>query len=367
MHDAWPDAGSNHVSTNTSADSLVDGVQTFTYPLAASDGKVVKGGWGKQATAAELPISQDIAGVLMHLDPGAVREFHWHANAAEWGFVTEGMVRVTLFDGEERITRADIMTGDAFYFPRGYAHVIQNASAEPATFLLIFDDGHFSEFATFSLTDWVAHTPKTILSETLKVSEDALAGLPDGEVYIVPGPVPPPLEQDGPQTLQAENPLSCGYRFSQQPAERYAGGTIKIASRNEFPLSTTITGAYMTIDPGAVREPHWHPNAAEWFSVLQGTVRVTLFASQGHARTEVVSTGDVCYIPRGQGHYLENHGEDEVHLVLGFNSGVYEQIGLSGWLGANARQTVATVLGLPVATVEQFPGGTEYLPAKRRG
>jgi len=342
------------------------GVPNFTYPLATSAGKVVPGGWGKQATVAELPISESIAGVLMRLDPGAVREFHWHANAAEWGYVTEGMVRVTLFDGEERITAADIGTGDVFSFPRGYAHVIQNAGTAPATFLLIFDDGHFSEFATFSLTDWLAHTPKPILAETLGVPERALAGLPDHEMYIVPGPVPPPLAEDGPKTPQPANPLSCGYRFSQQPVERYAGGTMKIASRNEFPLSTTITGAYMTIDPGAVREPHWHPNAAEWFYVLQGSLRVTLFASQGQARTESVSVGDVCYIPRGLGHYLENAGADEVRLVLGFNSGTYEQIGLSGWLGANARQTVATVIGLDLATVEKFPDGTGYIPAERR-
>jgi oxalate decarboxylase len=341
-------------------------IPDFVFSLASTQGKVVPGGWGKQASVAELPISEAVAGVLMHLDPGAVREFHWHANAAEWGYVTEGMVRVTLFDGEKRISAADIGTGDVFYFPRGYAHVIQNAGMAPATFLLIFDNGHFSEYATFSLTDWLAHTPKPILAETLGVSEHALAGLPDHEVYIVPGPVPPPLAEDNPQTLQPANPLSCGYRFSQQPAERYAGGTIRIASKNEFPLSTTMTGAYMTIDPGAVREPHWHPNAAEWFYVLQGTLRVTLFASQGQARTETATTGDVCYIPQGMGHYLENAGKEEVQLVLGFNSGVYEQVGLSGWLGANARQTVSTVLGLDLSTVEKFPDATEYIPAKHR-
>lgn len=341
------------------------GVPVFRYSLASATGKVTPGGWGKQVTAAELPISQDIAGVLMRLEPGAVRELHWHAIAAEWGYVVEGQVRVTLFDPEQRISTEDVPAGDVFSFPRGYGHVIQNSGTVPATFILVFDNGHFSEFATFSSTDWLAHTPRNVLAETLGTPESSLAGLPAGEVYIVPGPVPPPLAETRPATAQLLAANSCAYRFSQQAPERYAGGTIAIASQLQFPLSSTITGAVMTIDPGAIREPHWHPNASEWFYVLAGTLQVTVFASQGHARTDQFAPGDVCYVPRGLGHYLENTGDAEVRLLLAFNSGTYEQIGLSGWLAANPRALVATNFGLPETTVDAFPGGTEYIAARR--
>ena len=258
----------------------------------------------------------------------------------------------------------DVPAGDIFYFPRGYAHVIQNSGTTPATFILIFDDGHFSEYATFSSTDWLAHTPKPILAETLGVSEADLQPLPTAEVYIVPGPVPPPLDQDLPATLQQLAPESCAYRFSQQPAERHAGGSLKIVSQEQFPRATTITGALMTIDPGAVREPHWHPNASEWLYVLEGSLRVTLFASQGRARTETFEAGDVGYMPRGLGHYLENIGDGELRILLGFNTGTYEQISLSGWLAANPRQLVATNFNLDLATVDAFPNDTEYIPKR---
>jgi oxalate decarboxylase len=34
----------------------------------------------------------------MALEPGALRELHWHANAAEWAYVLEGNCRVTTID-----------------------------------------------------------------------------------------------------------------------------------------------------------------------------------------------------------------------------------------------------------------------------
>jgi oxalate decarboxylase len=37
--------------------------------------------------------------------------------------------------------------------------------------VLIFDNGYFSEFGTFSITDWVGHTPKALLAKNF--------GLPD--------------------------------------------------------------------------------------------------------------------------------------------------------------------------------------------
>lgn len=331
---------------------------TFRFPLESTAGKTLAGGSAKQVTVTELPISEHLAGVSMWLQPGAVRELHWHANAAEWGYVVEGRVRVTLFNPEGRVDIADAGPGDIFYFTRGHGHAIQNAGTAPTHFILIFDNGHFSEFATFSSTDWTAHTPPDVLTRALGVSLEALAGLPRGEAYIVPGPVPPPLAEDRPATLQPATPLSHAYRFSAQPAEAFAGGTMKIVSAKEFPASTTISGALIDLAPGGLREPHWHPNAAEWFYVLGGQMQVTLFGSQGRARTETFRTGDVGYIPRGYGHYLENTGSGHCRILLGFNDGAYQQISLSGWLAANPRQLVASNFNLPLRVVDEFPDTT---------
>ena len=85
---------------NNVPDDLLAGreLPNFKFALEASKGKVIGGSSGKEATVKQLPVSKGIAGVSMRLEPGAIRELHWHATAAEWAFVIEGRVRTTVID-----------------------------------------------------------------------------------------------------------------------------------------------------------------------------------------------------------------------------------------------------------------------------
>ncbi len=47
-----------------------------------------------------FPVSEDMAGVYMTLEPGALQEMYWHAFAAEWAYVIEGRTRITLTSPE---------------------------------------------------------------------------------------------------------------------------------------------------------------------------------------------------------------------------------------------------------------------------
>jgi oxalate decarboxylase len=71
---------------------------TFKFELEKSVGRVQGGSYGKEATVEQLPISKGLAGVSMRMEPGVMRELHWHATAAEWAYVTEGWVRTTVID-----------------------------------------------------------------------------------------------------------------------------------------------------------------------------------------------------------------------------------------------------------------------------
>src|SRR4029078_7370658 len=95
---------------------------TFKFELEKSEGKVIGGSYGKEATVMQLPVSKGIAGVSMRLEPGAMRELHWHATAAEWAFVLEGRVRTTLVDPIGRSEINDVDPGDVWYFSRWWAH-----------------------------------------------------------------------------------------------------------------------------------------------------------------------------------------------------------------------------------------------------
>src|SRR5438876_10013147 len=154
-----------------------DELPTFKFALEKSAGKVIGNSYGKEATVTQLPISKGIAGVSMRLEPGVMRELHWHATAAEWAFVLKDRVRSTVINPAGQTETNDFDSGDIWYFPRGHAHVLECLGNEPTHFILIFDNGYFSEFGTFSITDWIGHTPKSLLAKNFGLPESAARGV----------------------------------------------------------------------------------------------------------------------------------------------------------------------------------------------
>ena len=335
---------------------------SFRYPLGAKTAKTWTGGWAKEETVAEFPVSEKLAGVLMQLTPGGLRELHWHANAAEWAYVLKGQCRVTTIDPAGRSEIVDFGPGDVWYFPRGHGHSIEGIGREDCLFVLVFDNGFFSEFGTFSISDWLGHTPPEVLQKVFGVPVRTFADFPKSEVYISQGPVPPPLPAGPAPGSIKESVLTHRYRLLAQRPDTYPEGTIRIASQSEFPISSTMTGAYMRIKPGGIRELHWHPNADEWQYYISGRARMGVFGSNGRARTEEMSAGDVGYVPQGYGHYIENAGTDDLELLVVLNNGTYESISLTGWVASNPHLLLATNFKVPQATFANFPTGQRFMP-----
>ena len=254
--------------------------------LGAQKTEQFNGGTAKEANVTGFPVSDKLAGVYMTLEPGALRELHWHANAAEWAYVLEGNCRVTTIDPLGQCEIVDFGPGDVWYFPRGHGHSIQGLGPGTCAFLLVFDNGYFSEFGTFSITDWLGHVPAEVLARNFGLPASTFANFPKKEVYIATGPVPPALPQDPAPGSLNEPPLTHRYRLLAAKPETFAGGTLRRVSATEFPISTTMTGALLVIEPGGLRELHWHPHAAEWQYYIKGTGRMTVFGSHGRARTD---------------------------------------------------------------------------------
>jgi oxalate decarboxylase len=351
---------------NNVPDPLVSGKElpTFKFALEKSEGKVIGNSFGKEATVEQLPISKGIAGVSMKLEPGAMRELHWHATAAEWAFVLEGRVRTTVIDPQGFAETNDFDPGDVWYFPRGHGHMLECLGKEPCHFILIFDNGYFSEFGTFSISDWIGHTPKALLAKNFGVPASAFDGFPKDEVYFARGAVPPekpsiPLEgwKLPPETHKFE-------LLEQAPHKVYKGGREWRVDSTRFPISKTITGVILDLDPGALRELHWHPTSDEWQYVIEGNISVTMFGSHGRYRTEELEKGDVGYIPQGYGHSVENVGDKPCRVLIGFNTGVYETIDLSQWIAGNPLDVLATNFSKPAALFEKFPKKDVFIADK---
>ena len=370
-------AAGGMVAAATSTDGLAEGqppfgptppvlagaqLPSFRFQLGAVAPKSWNGGWAKEATVAEFPVSEKLAGVLMSLNPGGLRELHWHANAAEWAYVIKGQCRVTTINPQGQSQIADFAAGDVWYFPRGFGHSIQGIGAEDCLFVLVFDNGYFSEFGTFSISDWVGHTPPEVLAKNFGVPASTFANFPKREVYIAKGPVPPPLPADpAPGTINPGT-LSHRYRLLAQRPDTYPGGTNRLVSQREFPISTTITGALMRIKPGGMRELHWHPNADEWQYYIGGRARMSVFGSHGRVRLEEFNAGDVGYVPQGYGHYIENAGTEDLELLIVLNNGTYESISLANWMGANPHLLLATNFEVPESTFKDFLTRDRFMP-----
>jgi oxalate decarboxylase len=333
---------------------------SFRYPMGAQAEHLYDGGWAKQATVAEFPVSEKLAGVLMQLSAGALRELHWHANAAEWGYVLSGHCCTTIIDPEDHADVVDFGPGDVWYFPRGHGHSIQ--AIDDCLFLLVFDNGYFSEFGTFSISDWIAHTPPDVLATNFGVPPATFAAFPKGEVYIAKGPVPAALPLYPAPASESATALSHRYRLQAQAPREFAGGTIRLVSEREFPISSTMTGAILVIKPGALRELHWHPNAAEWQFYIAGSGRMTVFGSHGRARTDEFGLQDVGYVPQGYGHYIENTGSEDLEVLIVLNNGAYESISITAWMAQNTPQLLATNFAVPEATFAAFPKSDVFMP-----
>jgi oxalate decarboxylase len=332
-------------------------VQPFKYPFSFSHKRVQEGGWARQVTVQDMPVSTTIAGVNMRLTAGGIRELHWHA-AAEWALMLYGTARITGFDYEGKPFLDDVGVGDLWYFPTGVPHSIQGLGPDGCEFLLVFDDGSFSEYDTVLLDDWLGHTPPEVVAKNFGVSQQAIVPIPDHELYIFQSQAPGPLEADkraaaGSRGLSS---LDFSFRPSQISAtHKTKYGEVRIIDSSIFKVSTTIAAAIVTVHPGGMRELHWHPNADEWQYYVKGDARMTVFGAGARARTMDFHTGDVGYVQVTLPHYIENTGNSDLQFLEMFRSTHYADFSLNNWITHLPPELVLAHLRIDKATLDAIP------------
>lgn len=327
-------------------------IPNLKFSFATARNRLVTGGWAREVTVRELPVATTLAGVNMRLKPGGIRELHWHKEA-EWSFMLAGRARITAIDAAGRNFIDDVGVGDLWNFPAGIPHSIQGLE-EGCEFLLVFDSGNFSENETFLITDWFAHTPREVLAKNFGVPESAFANLPEDVEhtrYIFAGTVPGPLDADAVRSPQGAVPMRYSYRMLADKPIKAPGGQVRIVDSSKFPAASTIAAALVEIEPGAMRELHWHPNIDEWQYYINGRGRMTVFASGGRARTFDYQAGDVGYVPFAMGHYIENTGSEVLRYLEMFRSSYFADVSLNQWMGLTPPELVQAHLNLDQKTM----------------
>jgi len=301
----------------------------------------------------------------MRLTAGSFRELHWHT-ADEWSIMLYGNARVTMLNPDGTIFIDDVSKGDLWYFPAGFPHSIQGLGPDGCEFLLVFDQGMFSEDNTFLLSEWVAHTPAEVLSKNFGLPESALSTLPTGSLYIFPADLPKSLAEDkaavGGQRVQS----SIQYTFKMEamaPTKRTSGGEVRVVDSHNFPAARNIAAALNIIKPGGLRELHWHPNASEWQFYLAGKARMTVFMPVGSARTMDFKANDVGFVPANAGHYFENTGDTDLVSLELFKASEFQDFSLNHWFRRLPPEMVASHLRLDRNAIQTIPAEKlEILP-----
>ena len=333
----------------------VDGMPQFWASFNNAHKRIQAGGWARQITQADFPISKDFAGVNMRLSAGGVRELHWH-QAAEWAYMTYGQCRVTVLDAKGRPFVQDVSAGDLWFFPPGYPHSLQGLGDDGCEFIIAFDDGDASEFNTLLVTDWFAHTPPEVLAQNFGVPIEAFKSIPLHDLWIFQGATPGPLDRDQASIRSGgvpPNPFTFSLAGA-PPIVSNQGGSLRYADSTTFKVSKDVAAALETIEPGGLREMHWHPNADEWQYWIKGEGRMIVFDAGPRIATQDFRAGDIGVVGRNRGHLVQNTGATELQFLALFKSPQYEEISLGDWLAHTPPALVAQHLNVDPMIFKRF-------------
>jgi oxalate decarboxylase len=319
--------------------------------------RVEEGGWTHQVTQRELPSSKDIAGVNMRLTAGSYRELHWHT-ADEWAYVLYGNARVTVMNPDGGMFIGDVSEGDLWIFPAGFPHSIQGLSPDGTEFLLVFNQGNFSEDGTMLLSEWLSHTPPEVIAKNTGLDASTIAKMPPGPLYIFPGEVPGSLQQDRAEIGGEQVASKYQYTFhlkSMTPTRSSKGGEVRIVDSRNFPVSRHIAAALVTVKPGGMRELHWHPNASEWQFYIAGKGRMTVFFPVDNARTMDFNANDIGFVPSNAPHYIENTGDSNLVFLETFATEEFMDVSLNQWLRRVPSEMLKAHLNIDKAAAMKIP------------
>jgi oxalate decarboxylase len=314
----------------------------------------------RRLTADEFPLLQRLSIKRLCLQPGVLREPHWHANANELGYVIAGQVRITVVDNADGVATFDVGPGQMFHLDSGALHAIENVGDQPAELIIAFSHERPEDF---SMRAAFAAMSDGVLGNTYDLPAQAFATRQRATeaAYLLRRPADAPAT---PNEARADP-----HRFdieAQSPPVDFPYGQARVSRRQFWPALKNLSMYSLQIPDSGMREPHWHPETAEMGYVHRGRARMTILDPDGSTDTYELQAGDVYFIPRAYPHQIEVLGED-IHFLVFFDQPTPGDIGyrLSG--SAFDAPVVAAMLGVEVgqAPVLPFTSVDPLIVAKR--
>ena len=108
---------------------------------------------------------------------------HWHPNADEWQYFIAGQGQMTIFNTGPQAVTQNFNPGDVGYVKRAFGHYIRNTANTDLVYLEVFNSAYYAEV---SLTDWLTHTPRAMVAQTLNVDQAIVERFPNGRPAVLP-------------------------------------------------------------------------------------------------------------------------------------------------------------------------------------
>lgn len=123
-------------------------------------------------------------------------------------------------------------------------------------------------------------------------------------------------------------------------------GNRTVMNADNFPILSGMGAVLLRLQKGGVREPHWHPNAAELSYCIAGNAKMTIFSTNSRSDTFTVSPGEIAFIPRGYWHDIENIGNEEAKFVIVYDNERTQNLGISGSVGSMSARVLDRIFGI---------------------
>ena len=319
---------------------------SFKFSLESSDPQVFAGGTLKTAVAGDLEELSGMSLFSLRINPGAMRELHWHPNAHELNYCLSGQGEIGIFFTGAANAVFPIETGAATFVPMGATHYIRNTGPDVLHMLVGFTN-ESPEHIDFS--DSLGFIPRSALAQVYSIPTASFPALPQqGDQFLVNvGQVPaaPPTSSAGPFTVN----------FSTITPTTFAGGTVSSLTTHQIPSLSDITVFTLQDEPGALREPHWHQNASELNYLVQGRAQFEIIAPDEHHETFIIEPGDVVFVPQNYFHLISTLSDEPLVLVLFFSNIAPSHIDLSQVTGFFQRDLLAASFGSDLHIFDGLP------------
>jgi oxalate decarboxylase len=165
----------------------------------------------------------------------------------------------------------------------------------------------------------------------------------------------------GDPRIPAETITSHSHLFhlGGQPVSSFDGGSFQQADEENFPIlkGQAASIVSLTLQPGGIREPHWHPSAWEINIVTKGVASWALVDGNGNHETFDQKAGDVVFAPQGSFHYFENRGPDMMKILIVQNTSAPEandNIGIGESISKLPPRVLSAIFGVPEKTFDSF-------------